>query len=169
MSHGVLIVCAGRKWQHVPVRMPGAVHWAWNLGSQWGMVSGAVWMDAWCVCVCVTKCGVCECGVCRAANHYVLVVVYCTWENCTMLLRSWSYHYSLPLKKYFRSRACVWVSNVPTCAFFVSVVLVVPQPVGVRVLNQLTSLSIQFNSHSWVLCITGKTTSVFNHFKSCRS
>lgn len=36
---------------------------------------------------------------------------------------------------YFRSRACVWAPNVPAtgcaCALFVSVVLVVPQPVGI--------------------------------------
>jgi len=55
-----------------------------------------------------------------------------------------------PPELFFFDRACVWVSKVPTCAFFVSVVLVAPQLIGVRVLNQLTSLSIQFNSHSYV-------------------
>ena len=74
---------------------------------------------------------------------------------------------------YFRSCARVWASNVPvtgcTCLFFVSVVLVVPQPVDIRVLNQLTSCSVWFNSRSYV-SLPGEMTPVFNHFKSpCRS
>ena len=53
--------------------------------------------------------------------------------------------------------------------FLVSVVLVVLQPVGIHVLNQLTSCRIWFNSHSCVL-LPGKTTSFFNHFKlPCQS
>ena len=70
---------------------------------------------------------------------------------------------------YFRSCARVWASNVPatgcTYAFFVSVLLVVPQLVGVRVLNQLTNCSIRFNSCSYA-SLPGETTPVFNHFKS---
>ena len=54
---------------------------------------------------------------------------------------------------YFQSCACVCASNVPAtscaCAFFVSVVLVVPQPTGVCILNQLP----------------GETTSIFSHLK----
>ena len=52
------------------------------------------------------------------------------------------------------------------CAQFVCGV-VVPQPIGAHVLNRLTNCSVQFNSLSYV---SGKTTSVFNHFKSqCQS
>ena len=55
------------------------------------------------------------------------------------------------------------------CVFFVSVVLVVPQPISVRVLNQLTNCSVWFNSRSYA-SFPGEMTSVFNHFKSpCRS
>ena len=50
------------------------------------------------------------------------------------------------------------------CALFVSVVLVVPQLVGVCVLIQLTNCSVRFNFHSYA-SLPGKTTSVFSHFK----
>lgn len=49
--------------------------------------------------------------------------------------------------------------------FFVSGVLVVPQPVSIYILNWLTSWSIQFNSRSYV-SLPGEMTSVFSHFKS---
>ena len=53
--------------------------------------------------------------------------------------------------------------------FFVSVVLVVPQPVGVHVLNQLTNCSVWFNSSSYA-SLPGEMTHVFNHLKlPCRS
>ena len=53
--------------------------------------------------------------------------------------------------------------------FFVSLVLVVPQPVGVHVLNQLTNCSVWFNSRSYA-SLPGEMTHVFNHFKSpCQS
>ena len=46
----------------------------------------------------------------------------------------------------------MWTSNTPApgcmCAFFMSVVLVAPQPISVRVLNQMTSHSIRFNACS---------------------
>ena len=62
----------------------------------------------------------------------------------------------------------MWTSNTPASgcmhAFFMSVVLVAPQPTSVRVLNQMTSHSIQFTS------LPGQMTSIFNHFKSaCQS
>ena len=85
----------------------------------------------------------------RAANHYVLVVVYYTQGHRTMLLCSWSYHYALPPKNFF---------------FSISVVLVVPQPISVRILNQLTNHSVRFSSRSYA-SLPGETTSVFSHFK----
>ena len=62
----------------------------------------------------------------RAANHYVLVVVYYVRGHCSTLLCLWSYHYALSPKNkrvfFFGSRACMWASNVPAtgcmCAFF---------------------------------------------------
>ena len=69
----------------------------------------------------------------RAASHYLLVVVYYAWGHGSMLLCSWSYHYVVPqriLFLHFRSCVCMWASNAPatgcTCAFFISVVLIVP-------------------------------------------
>ena len=71
----------------------------------------------------------------------------------------------------------MWASNAPAtscmcncmCDFFVSVVLVVPQPITIHVLNQLTSCSIQLNSLSYA-SRPGETTSIFSHFKSpCQS
>ena len=54
-----------------------------------------------------------------------------------------------------------------SCAFFMSVV--VPWPIGICVLNQLTIHSIQFNSRCCA-SLPGETTSVLNHFKSpCQS
>ena len=70
-----------------------------------------------------------------------------------------------PHKKYFWSCPC-GPSNVPatSCvwAFFVSVVLVVPQPNSICILNWLTSCSIQFNSCSYV-SLPGDMTSIFSH------
>ena len=77
----------------------------------------------------------------------------------------------------FKSPVWVWASNAPAtscvcdcvCDFFVSVVLVVPQPVSIHVLNQLTSCSVQLNSLSYA-SRPGETTSVFSHFNSpCQS
>ena len=91
-------------------------------------------------------------------------------------LCSWSYHNALPPK----NSNCLFLilcmragSNVPAtgcaCAFFISVVLVVWQPDGVRVLNQLISRSLRFSSHSYA-SLLGETTSVFSCFKSpCQS
>ena len=63
----------------------------------------------------------------------------------------------------------MWASNAPAagymCGIFVSVVLVVPQPVGVHVLNQLTNPSVWFNFHSFA-SLPGEAASIFNHFKS---
>ena len=51
------------------------------------------------------------------------------------------------------------------CAFFMSVVLVEPQPIGVHVLNQLTNCNV------WLIpALLGEMTSVFSYFKSpCQS
>ena len=64
-------------------------------------------------------------------------------------------------------------SNPPathcTCAFFMSVVLVEPQPIGVCILSQLTNCSVLVNSCSYV-SLLGETTSIFNYFESpCQS
>ena len=60
-------------------------------------------------------------------------------------------------------------SNVPAticaCAFFVFVMLIVPQPIGVHLLNQLTSCSVRFNSCSYA-SLPVEMTSVFNRFES---
>ena len=78
----------------------------------------------------------------RAANHYVLAVVCYGQGHCTMLLRSWSYHYALPQKNKncLFSIPCIRVgikfaSNRLCVCLFVSEMLVVPQPIGVRVLT----------------------------------
>ena len=67
---------------------------------------------------------------------------------------------------YFWSRAG---SNVPAtgcaCAFFISVMLVVSQPVGAYVLNQPINRSLRFSSRSYA-SLPGETTSVFSCFKS---
>ena len=49
------------------------------------------------------------------------------------------------------------------CLFHL-VVLVVPQPISICVLNQLTRHSVWFNSRSFA-SLPGETTSIFNHFK----
>ena len=63
----------------------------------------------------------------------------------------------------------IWASNVLAtscaCAFFMSVVLVVPWQIGICVLNQLTNHSVQFSSHSYT-SVPGEMASIFNHFKS---
>ena len=112
----------------------------------------------------------------RAANHYVLVVVYYAQGHSTVLLCSWSYHDTLPLKNslflFVISCMCVDTSAPATgctCAFFSSVMLVVPQPISIRVLIQVTSCSIRFSSCSYA-SLPGETTSVFSHFKMpCRN
>ena len=79
----------------------------------------------------------------RAANHYVLAIVCYAQRRCTVLLRSCSYHYPLPQNFFFFffwSHVCVWASDSPAtgsaCAFFVSEMLVVPQPIGIHVLTR---------------------------------
>ena len=84
-------------------------------------------------------CAVFPIGEIRAA-HYVLVVVYYAWGHCTMLLRSWSLRSPSDLKKKTLSIPCVRVgikfaSNRLCMCLFVSEMLVVPQPIGVRVLT----------------------------------
>ena len=68
-------------------------------------------------------------------------------------------------KKKNQSHACAcghqMCQKLAVCVPFVSVVLVVPQPIGVRVLNQLISRSFWFNSCSFV-SLPGETT----HFQS---
>ena len=111
-------------------------------------------------------------GDIRAANHNVLVVVYYARGHHTTLLRLWSYCDTLPWKKkrfiFDLVHACghqMCQQKAARVPFFVSVVLVVPQPVGVRVLNQLTNCSVRFNSCSFA-SLPGEMTHVFNHFKS---
>ena len=106
---------------------------------------------------------------CRAANHYVLAVV------CTTLLRSWSYHYAFPEK----NKNCLFLipcvrvgirftSNRLSVCLFVFEMLVVPQPIGVRILTSWPIVA--FGSIPTFVSLPGKTTSIFSHFKSaCRS
>ena len=88
-----------------------------------------------------------------------------------MLLCSWLYHSTLPPEKQNKNifnLMHAWAAAPAAgymCAIFVSVVLVVPQPIGVHVLNQLTNRSVLFSSHS-VASLPGETTSIFNRFKS---
>ena len=81
-------------------------------------------------------------SVLGAANHYVLAVVCYAQGHCATLLRSWSYHYALPQKNKncLFSIPCIHVgikfaSNRLCVCLFVSEMLVVPQPIGVRVLT----------------------------------
>ena len=74
-------------------------------------------------------------------------------------IRSWSYHYTLPQKTkiiYFWSYACMWASNLPAtgcaCAFFVSEMSVVPQPIGIRVLT------------SWPIVVFGSVPALLRSF-----
>ena len=55
--------------------------------------------------------------------------------------------------------------HLAACVPFLCLVLVVPQPIGVHILNHLTNRSVWFNSHSFA-SLPGETTSSFNHFKS---
>ena len=75
-------------------------------------------------------------------------------------IRSGSYHYAVPQKTkiiYFWSYACMWASNLPAtscaCAFFVSEMSVVPQPIGIRVLTSWPIVA--FGSvPALMLCVT---------------
>jgi len=112
----------------------------------------------------------------RAANHYVLAVVCYAQGHCTMLLRSWSYHYALPQKNKY----CLFFYPVHLCGYQIRQQPVVRVPfcvwdVGCATayrrshFNQLTNRSVWFNSRSYA-SLPGETTSVFSHFKSpCRS
>ena len=107
----------------------------------------------------------------RAANHYILVVVYYAWGHSTTLLHSWSYHTPPKKQKLFLFNP-VCACGHQTCQqpaahvpFLCLVLVGYAQPTGVHVLNQLTSCSVQFNSRSFA-SLPGKTSSVFNHFKS---
>ena len=61
---------------------------------------------------------------------------------------------------YFRSHACVWASSSPAtgcmCAFFVSEVLVVPQPISIHVLT------------SWPIVAFGSIPALMRHFLARR-
>ena len=91
----------------------------------------------------------------HSTNPSPVMHVFVCVQNCQPLCsgRSLLYpraqHYAhdyittLSLRKtnkfFFRSHACVWASNSPAtgcaCAFFVSEMLAVPQPIGIRVLT----------------------------------
>ena len=101
--------------------------------------------------------------ICRAANRYILAIVCYAQGRCTMLLHSWSYHYAVPQKNKncLFSIPCIRVgikltSNRLCVCLFVSKMLVVPQPIGVRVLT------------SWPIIVFGSIPTLMRHFLARR-
>ena len=101
--------------------------------------------------------------ICRAANRYILAIVCYAQGRCTMLLHSWSYHYAVPQKNKncLFSIPCIRVgikltSNRLCVCLFVSKILVVPQPIGVRVLT------------SWPIIVFGSIPTLMCHFLARR-